>query len=142
MPEKEVNLWYLLTRLICLKPLLETRMFSSFRNLNFFQKKKKITKLIRGQENTESKNGWDWKEALKVTWSNLLVQAQPPQTGYPGPCLDSCWILQKEDSTDFLGNLCQCSVKSFFLMFRRSLLCFIFFPLPLVLSLGTITKLH
>lgn len=110
MPEKNINLWYLLTGLVCLEPLLETKMLSSFRKLSFF-KKQNITELIT---KAESQNGWDWKEALKVIWSNFPVQAQPPATGNPGLCPDCCWISQKEISTDFLNSLCQCSVKSVF----------------------------
>lgn len=45
----------------------------------------------------------------------------------------------KEETSQPLGNVFQCSVtcivKEFLRMFRRKLLCFLLYPLPLVLSL-------
>lgn len=50
-------------------------------------------------------------------------------------------VSKDEDFTTSLHNLCQSlvtlRVKKYFLMFRRNLLCFSLFQLPLVLSLGT-----
>lgn len=52
--------------------------------------------------------------------------------------------LHKRDPTTSLGTLCHCSVtltvKKCCLMFRVNSLCFIFFPLPLVPSLGSTEK--
>ena len=53
-------------------------------------------------------------------------------------------ISREGDSTTPLGSLGQGSVtlrgKKFFLLFRRSFLCFSLCPLPLVVSLGTTEK--
>lgn len=52
--------------------------------------------------------------------------------------------LHKRDPTTSLGTLCHCSVtltvRKCCLMFRVNSLCFIFFPLPLVPSLGSTEK--
>ena len=52
------------------------------------------------------------KEPLDVIWSNSPAQAGPPRPSCPGwqKSRQLLNISEDEDSTNFLGTLCQCSI--------------------------------
>jgi len=80
---------------------------------------------------------WRWSGPI-----SLLKQGHPELVAQDH--VQRAFEYSPGDSTNSLGNLCQCSVTfmltKYFLKFRANCLCFSVCPLPLVLSLGTTEK--
>lgn len=88
---------------------------------------------------TESQNCRVWKGPLGIIKSNTLLKQFPYSSLHRKASSSVLNISREADSMISLGSLFQCSVtltvKKFFLLLLCNILCHIFCPLPLVLSL-------